>query len=100
MHAGQKVRHFPLYLLLHISLLRSHCVTEQGCYGVQYVVCLPCRPLAGDIREIDIEKTSEQLGITIGIPNSRYNKGVFVSTVNDNSLASQVGLQVGKHDSL
>ena len=54
------------------------------------------RPSPGEIRQIYIEKSSEQLGITIeegsGIVGSK--KGVFVSSVSENSLASQVGLQV------
>ena len=50
------------------------------------------KPRSGDIREIDIEKTSEQLGITI---EEGSNKGVFVSSVSEHSLAAQVGLQVG-----
>ena len=50
------------------------------------------KPRSGDIRDIDIEKTSEQLGITI---EEGVNKGVFVSSVSEHSLASLVGLQVG-----
>jgi C-terminal processing protease CtpA/Prc len=50
------------------------------------------KPRSGDIRDIEIEKTSEQLGITI---EDGSNKGVFVSSVSEHSLASQVGLQVG-----
>ena len=50
------------------------------------------KPRSGDIREINIEKTSEQLGITI---EDGSNKGVFVSSVSEHSLAAQVGLQVG-----
>ena len=45
---------------------------------------------------MNIEKSSEPLGITIeegsGVVGSK--KGVFVSSVSENSLASQVGLQV------
>ena len=57
------------------------------------------RPSPGEIRQINIEKSSESdrfLGITIeegsGVVGSK--KGVFVSSVSENSLASQVGLQV------
>ena len=50
------------------------------------------RPAPGDIRQIFIEKSSEQLGITIEEGGAK--KGVFVSSVSENSLASQVGLQV------
>lgn len=50
------------------------------------------RPRPGDIRGIKIEKTTEMLGITI---DEGSNEGVFVSTVSKDSLASQVGLQVG-----
>ena len=48
--------------------------------------------------QIYIEKSSEQLGITIeegrGSDGVGSKKGVFVSSVSENSLASQVGLQV------
>ena len=56
----------------------------------------------GEIRAIHIEKSSEQLGIKIkevhcgggGTSNSGTG-GVFVSSVSQNSLADQAGLQVG-----
>eukprot|EP00094_Tigriopus_californicus_P004987 TCALIF_04803-PA protein Name:"Similar to DLG5 Disks large homolog 5 (Homo sapiens)" AED:0.14 eAED:0.14 QI:159/0.90/0.87/0.96/0.90/0.93/32/0/2037 len=84
----------------------SKCNSPLPIYSVQYIIrdgrpvtadTLNSRhhirkPLPGDIRDIDIEKTSEQLGITIA---DGSNKGVFVSSVSENSLASQVGLQVG-----
>ena len=43
---------------------------------------------------INIERSSEQLGITIE-EGSGVKKGVFVSSVSEHSLAAQVGLQVG-----
>lgn len=46
----------------------------------------------GDIRSIDIEKSSEPLGIQI---RCLENGGVYVSRVTVNSLASQVGLCIG-----
>ena len=55
------------------------------------------RPSPGEIRQIYIEKSSEQLGITIEEGSgggAASKKGVFVSSVSENSLASQVGLQV------
>jgi C-terminal processing protease CtpA/Prc len=51
------------------------------------------RPHSGEIRQIYIEKSSEALGITIK-ENQKMKKGVFVSSVSENSLANQVGLQV------
>ena len=50
------------------------------------------RPHPGEIRQIYIEKSSEALGITI--KENQNKKGVFVSSVSENSLANQVGLQV------
>ena len=50
------------------------------------------RPHPGEIRQIYIEKSSEALGITI--KENQAKKGVFVSSVSENSLANQVGLQV------
>ncbi|KAL0871516.1 hypothetical protein ABMA27_005232 [Loxostege sticticalis] len=51
------------------------------------------KPLPGELRRVHIDKSQQPLGIQIYCPPS--SGGVFVSTVNDNSLASQVGLQVG-----
>ena len=58
-------------------------------------------PFPGEIRAIHIEKSSEQLGIKIkevhcgGGSSSSGTGGVFVSSVSQNSLADQAGLQVG-----
>ena len=53
------------------------------------------RPSPGEIRQIYIEKSSEQLGITIDEGSAGTSKkGVFVSSVSEHSLAFQVGLQV------
>ncbi|XP_013178316.1 PREDICTED: disks large homolog 5-like, partial [Papilio xuthus] len=51
------------------------------------------KPLPGELRRVHIDKSQQPLGIQISCPPS--SGGVFVSTVNENSLASQVGLQVG-----
>jgi hypothetical protein len=50
------------------------------------------KPLPGELRRVHIDKSNEPLGIQINCPESG---GIFVSTVNDNSLASRVGLQIG-----
>ncbi|KAJ3662868.1 hypothetical protein Zmor_007188 [Zophobas morio] len=50
------------------------------------------KPLPGELRRVHIDKSNEPLGIQINCPDSG---GIFVSTVNDNSLASRVGLQIG-----
>lgn len=51
------------------------------------------KPLPGELRRVHIDKSQQPLGIQISCPPD--TGGVFVSTVNENSLASQVGLQVG-----
>lgn len=51
------------------------------------------KPLPGELRRVHIDKSLQPLGIQISCPPD--TGGVFVSTVNENSLASQVGLQVG-----
>ncbi|XP_071442600.1 disks large homolog 5 isoform X2 [Hetaerina americana] len=51
-----------------------------------------CRPAPGEPRTVHIDKSVEPLGIQISCLESG---GVFVSTVSEHSLASQVGLQVG-----
>ncbi|XP_034934534.1 disks large homolog 5 isoform X2 [Chelonus insularis] len=49
-------------------------------------------PAPGELRRVHIDKSVEPLGIQI----SCSNKGeVYVSTVSEHSLASQVGLQIG-----
>jgi membrane-associated protease RseP (regulator of RpoE activity) len=59
------------------------------------------KPSPGEIRQIHIEKSSENLGIMIaegavgGASSAGSAGGVFVSSVSTNSLASQAGLQVG-----
>lgn len=51
------------------------------------------KPNPGDLRRVTIDKSVEPLGITIRCNNN--GGGIFVSTVIENSLASQVGLQRG-----
>lgn len=51
------------------------------------------KPLPGELRRVHIDKSQQPLGIQISCPPN--SGGVFVSTVNEHSLASQVGLQVG-----
>ncbi len=49
----------------------------------------------GVIRDVDIEKSADtQLGITIE-EGSGVARGVFVASVNPNSIAALAGLQVG-----
>ncbi|XP_057327701.1 disks large homolog 5 isoform X3 [Microplitis mediator] len=50
------------------------------------------RPAPGELRRVHIDKSVEPLGIQISCLDSG---GVFVSTVSEHSLASQVGLQIG-----
>ncbi|XP_067206237.1 disks large homolog 5 isoform X2 [Linepithema humile] len=50
------------------------------------------RPAPGELRRVHIDKSVEPLGIQISCLESG---GVFVSTVYEHSLASQVGLQIG-----
>lgn len=54
--------------------------------------CWSQKPLPGELRRVHIDKSVEPLGIQISCLESG---GVFVSTVSEHSLASQVGLQVG-----
>lgn len=50
------------------------------------------KPVPGELRRVHIDKSNEPLGIQINCPQTG---GIFVSTVNENSLASRVGLQIG-----
>jgi hypothetical protein len=55
----------------------------------------PRKPAPGELRKVRIDKydkSTEPLGIQISCKAN--GGGVFVSSVNENSLASQVGLQV------
>ncbi|KDR24048.1 Disks large-like protein 5 [Zootermopsis nevadensis] len=54
--------------------------------------CFSQKPSPGELRRVHIDKSVEPLGIQISCLESG---GVFVSTVSEHSLASQVGLQVG-----
>ncbi|XP_046989879.1 disks large homolog 5 [Schistocerca americana] len=54
--------------------------------------CYSRKPAPGELRRVHIDKSAEPLGIQISCLESG---GVFVSTVSEHSLASQVGLQVG-----
>ncbi|XP_069696680.1 disks large homolog 5 isoform X2 [Periplaneta americana] len=54
--------------------------------------CFSQKPSQGELRRVHIDKSVEPLGIQISCLESG---GVFVSTVSEHSLASQVGLQVG-----
>lgn len=53
------------------------------------------KPNIGEMRRIHIDKSEKPLGILIR--ESRNKLGIFVSRVNENSIASQVGLQIGDH---
>ena len=55
-------------------------------YGMGY------KPNVGEMRRVHIDKSEKPLGISI---RCRNNRGVFVSHVGENSIASQVGLQIG-----
>ena len=50
------------------------------------------RPNVGDTRHINIEMTSDPVGFQI---DSTMSGGIFVSSVSENSLATEHGLFVG-----
>ncbi|KAK3089838.1 hypothetical protein FSP39_006961 [Pinctada imbricata] len=50
------------------------------------------KPINGETRKINIERTAQPVGFQIG---SGVNGGVFVSRVNKNSLAAEAGLVIG-----
>lgn len=56
-------------------------------YGMGY------KPNVGEKRKVHIDKSEKPLGISIG--TGKDNRGIFVSHVGENSIASQVGLQIG-----
>ena len=91
---------------LHPQRPLSKCGSPFPQYTVQYLLPDgkqelqrgPRKPSPGEIRQIYIEKSSEQLGITISEGSAGTSKkGVFVSSVSENSLAYQVGLQVDNY---
>ena len=59
---------------------------------VRNVTLVFCRPHPGETRKINIEKTSKLVGFQIELGPSG---GIFVSRVNENSLAAQAGLVIG-----
>ncbi|XP_063244378.1 disks large homolog 5 isoform X2 [Bacillus rossius redtenbacheri] len=77
----------------HRDAKQRNSLPPDYCFAQKYVPCVPCyRPLPGELRRVHIDKSVEPLGIRITCVKKG---GVFVSTVADHSLASQVGLQVG-----
>ena len=56
------------------------------------VMFVTFRPKPGEMRKISIEKTSKLVGFQIEMGPSG---GIFVSSVNENSLAAQAGLVIG-----
>ena len=51
-----------------------------------------CRPLVGEMRKINVERDSQCVGFSIG---SGPQGGVFVSSVQEDSLAMEAGLVIG-----
>ncbi|KAM3956975.1 LOW QUALITY PROTEIN: MAGUK family member discs large 5 [Aphomia sociella] len=82
----------------HVEVLSPGCGAKQLAHkGTRNSMPEYCgmnleKTLPGELRRVHIDKSQQPLGIQIYCPSSG---GVFVSTVDENSLASQVGLQVG-----
>ncbi|XP_068992333.1 disks large homolog 5 isoform X1 [Neodiprion pinetum] len=79
----------------HVEVLSPGTGTTRGdnkrASMPEYCYAQP-RPAPGELRRVHIDKSVEPLGIQISCLESG---GVFVSTVSEHSLASQVGLQIG-----
>ncbi|XP_055681938.1 disks large homolog 5 isoform X1 [Lutzomyia longipalpis] len=82
---GSPMPTFQVEVLSHGSNLNKRNTMSDYCYGQ--------KPSPGDLRRVTIDKSVEPLGITIRCNNN--GGGIFVSTVTENSIASQVGLQTG-----
>uniref|UniRef100_A0A1L8DMN5 Putative tight junction n=1 Tax=Nyssomyia neivai TaxID=330878 RepID=A0A1L8DMN5_9DIPT len=82
---GSPMPTFQVEVLSHGSNLSKRNTMTDYCYGQ--------KPSPGDLRRVTIDKSVEPLGITIRCNNN--GGGIFVSTVTENSIASQVGLQTG-----
>ncbi|XP_059618672.1 disks large homolog 5 isoform X1 [Phlebotomus argentipes] len=82
---GSPMPTFQVEVLSHGSNLNKRNTMTDYCYGQ--------KPNPGDLRRVTIDKSVEPLGITIRCNNN--GGGIFVSTVTENSIASQVGLQTG-----
>lgn len=54
--------------------------------------CFGQKPSPGDVRRVTIDKIDKELGITIG--SNKNGAGIMVSTVAENSIASQVSFEV------
>lgn len=74
----------------HVEVLSSGSASNKRNSLPDY--CWSQKPSPGELRRVHIDKSAEPLGIQISCPDSG---GIFVSTVNEHSLASQVGLQIG-----
>lgn len=77
---------FQVEVLSHGSNINKRNTMIEYCFGQ--------KPSPGDLRRVTIDKSVEPLGITIRC-NNNGGGGIFVATVTDNSIASQVGLQTG-----
>ncbi|XP_020294880.1 disks large homolog 5-like isoform X3 [Pseudomyrmex gracilis] len=73
------------------STVKENNISNKRASMPDYCYSQP-RPAPGELRRVHIDKSVEPLGIQISCLESG---GVFVSTVHEHSLASQVGLQIG-----
>ncbi|CAH0564327.1 unnamed protein product [Brassicogethes aeneus] len=83
--------------IFQVEVLSSPGDHHAGCGGAPTSGSKDCcswgyKPVPGELRRVHIDKSNEPLGIQINCPDAG---GIFVSTVNENSLASRVGLQIG-----
>ncbi|XP_012283152.1 disks large homolog 5 isoform X2 [Orussus abietinus] len=80
----------------HVEVLSPGTGTVRGSGKRSSMIDCTCphsnKPAPGELRRVHIDKSVEPLGIQISCLESG---GVFVSTVSEHSLASQVGLQIG-----
>ena len=68
------------------------CVFDVSIVIIITIFLFYLRPHPGETRKINIEKTSKPVGFQIEMGPSG---GIFVSSVNENSLAAQAGLVIG-----
>lgn len=83
---GSPMPMFQVEVLSHGSNINKRNTMTEYCFGQ--------KPNPGDLRRVTIDRKSvEPLGITIRCNNN--GGGIFVATVTEHSIASQVGLQTG-----
>ena len=87
-------------IIIYSLIIWNSCKLYFDSFGkvLKFLTCIilcVCRLKAGELRRIQRKKSTEQLGINITSRDVGSGGGVFVSSVSENSLAANAGIEVG-----